>query len=115
MPGAAEFRQVTSAKHVEGVSADGQVVGWLALSTDFVDIKGYSGAPLVTLVGLSPQGVITGARVVHHSEPILLVGIRRAKAGYLSSELYLDNAEEAAARAEAVSAAQQAGEKDTPA
>ena len=55
--------------------ADGNVVGWVALSTDFVKIKAYSGKPLVTLVGLDPQGTITGARVIHHSEPILLIGI----------------------------------------
>jgi NosR/NirI family nitrous oxide reductase transcriptional regulator len=40
-----------------------------------VDIKGYSGQPLITLVGLDAAGVITGARVIQHSEPILLVGI----------------------------------------
>ena len=34
-----------------------------------------SAAPLVTLVGLRADGVIGGASVLHHSEPILLVGI----------------------------------------
>lgn len=52
-----------------------RLVGWVVLSTDVVDIKAYSGKPLVTLVGLDPDGTIVGARVVHHSEPILLVGI----------------------------------------
>ncbi|MBW2268992.1 MAG: 4Fe-4S binding protein [Deltaproteobacteria bacterium] len=66
---------MAGARHWEGLDEDGDVVGWVALSTDFVDLKAYSGKPLVTLVGLDPDGIITGAHVVHHSEPILLVGI----------------------------------------
>ena len=58
-----------------GKSASGERLGWVVLSTDVVDVKAYSGKPLITLVGLDPEGVITGARVVWHSEPILLVGI----------------------------------------
>lgn len=79
LPQATSFRPVEGATHWEGVDADGEVVGWIALSTDLVSIKAYSGKPLVTLVGLSPDGLITGARVVHHSEPILLVGIPEQK------------------------------------
>ncbi|MBW2384814.1 MAG: 4Fe-4S binding protein [Deltaproteobacteria bacterium] len=75
MPAAAHFRPVEGTKHWQGLDADGDIVGWVALSTDFVDIKAYSGKPLVTLIGLDPDGVITGARVIHHSEPILLIGI----------------------------------------
>jgi NosR/NirI family nitrous oxide reductase transcriptional regulator len=75
MPAATRFRPVDGAKHWEGLDEEGDLVGWVALSTDFVDLKAYSGEPLVTLVGLDPNGIITGARVVHHSEPILLVGI----------------------------------------
>ena len=75
MPGAATFRPVEGASHWEALDADGEVVGWLALSTDLVDLKAYSGKPMVTVVGLREDGVISGARVVHHSEPILLVGI----------------------------------------
>lgn len=75
VPGAVQFRAVEGAPYQEALDDDGDVVGWLAMSTDFVDIKAYSGNPLVTLVGLSPEGVITGARVVQHGEPILLVGI----------------------------------------
>ena len=62
-----------------GLDAAGETVGWVALSTDVVDIPAYSGKPLVTLVGLDTTGVITGARVIHHSEPILLVGIPEQK------------------------------------
>jgi len=75
LPRAVDFRPAEDGDQWVGVDGDGELVGWVALSTDFVDIKAYSGKPLVTLVGLDPEGVITGARVVHHSEPILLIGI----------------------------------------
>ncbi len=51
------------------------VVGYVFLSTDVVDIPAYSGKPIVTLIGMDTGGVITGVRVLKHSEPILLAGI----------------------------------------
>ncbi|MCA9599483.1 MAG: 4Fe-4S binding protein [Myxococcales bacterium] len=79
LPGAVRFDVVKGARYRRGVDAAGKEVGWVVLSTDVVDIKGYSGKPLVTLVGLTPQGVISGAKVIAHSEPILLVGIPERK------------------------------------
>lgn len=77
LPGATRFErpEQSHAPFRVGYDAVGNVVGWVALSTDVVDIKAYSGKPVVTLVGLTPDGKISGARVVQHSEPILLVGI----------------------------------------
>jgi len=75
LPAAKSFRPVADAPYWEGLDGDSDVVGWVALSTDFVEIKAYSGKPLVTLVGLDLEGIISGARVLHHSEPILLIGI----------------------------------------
>jgi NosR/NirI family nitrous oxide reductase transcriptional regulator len=75
VPAASRFRPVEGARYVEALDDHDDVIGWVALSTDFVDVKAYSGKPLLTLVGLDPNGIITGARVIHHSEPILLVGI----------------------------------------
>nr|WP_236599574.1 4Fe-4S binding protein [Ramlibacter alkalitolerans] len=56
---------------------DGQrkLVGYVYLSTDIVDIPGYSGKPIVTLIGMDARGVITDVKVLRHSEPILLLGI----------------------------------------
>ena len=51
------------------------VIGYVFLSTDVVDIPAYSGKPVVTLIGMDTQGLITGVRVLKHSEPILLAGI----------------------------------------
>ena len=51
------------------------LIGYVFLSTDIVDIPAYSGKPVVTLIGMDTQGIITGVRVLKHSEPILLLGI----------------------------------------
>jgi NosR/NirI family nitrous oxide reductase transcriptional regulator len=75
LPGAARFEAVEGKPYFAGLDAAGQPAGWVALSTDLVDIPGYSGKAMHTVVGVDPAGVIAGARVVHHSEPILLVGI----------------------------------------
>src|SRR5262249_33785619 len=37
--------------------------------------KGFSNRPLVPLVGLDLGGRITGARLVHHSEPMVHLGV----------------------------------------
>jgi len=79
LPGAATFSPVEGRPWAQGLNAAGEPVGWVALSTEIVDIDGYSSKPLVTLVGLDGDGLIAGARVVHHSEPILLVGIPEEK------------------------------------
>jgi NosR/NirI family nitrous oxide reductase transcriptional regulator len=51
------------------------LVGYVFLSTDIVDIPGYSGKPIVTLIGMDTRGIIAGVKVLRHSEPILLLGI----------------------------------------
>ncbi|MFC1747643.1 4Fe-4S binding protein [Pseudomonadota bacterium] len=53
----------------------GKVFAYLFLSTDLVDIPAYSGKPMVTLIAIDANGKILNAEIVHHSEPILLVGI----------------------------------------
>ncbi len=64
--------------YVEGYRTEGgrkDLVGYVFLSTDIVDIPAYSGKPVVTLIGMDTKGLITGVRILRHSEPILLVGI----------------------------------------
>ena len=75
LPAATTFEPLPEARYWIGLDDAGEVVGWVALSTDIVDVKAYSGKPLVTLVGIDPSATITGARVISHSEPILLTGI----------------------------------------
>lgn len=65
----------------DGDGDDGRhgLVGYVFLSTDIVDIPAYSGKPVVTLIGMDTRGIITGIRILKHSEPILLVGIPEAE------------------------------------
>ncbi len=57
----------------------GSRIGWVFLNTDFVPATGYSGKPIHILIGVDDKAIITGARLVKHSEPIVLVGIPEAK------------------------------------
>ena len=75
LPGAVTFTVQPKARFANGYNAAKKLVGWVALSTDVVKVPAYSGQPLVTLIGMNRKGVITGAQVLKHSEPILLVGI----------------------------------------
>jgi NosR/NirI family nitrous oxide reductase transcriptional regulator len=79
MPGAETFSlrqgRPSYVEAYRGTGQDRQMVGYVFLSTDIVDIPAYSGKPVVTLIGMYPQGIISGVRILKHSEPILLVGI----------------------------------------
>jgi NosR/NirI family nitrous oxide reductase transcriptional regulator len=59
--------------------AEKELVGYVFLSTDIVDIPAYSGKPVVTLIGMDTKGIVTGVKILKHSEPILLVGIPEAE------------------------------------
>jgi NosR/NirI family nitrous oxide reductase transcriptional regulator len=79
MPGAQQFSKRKGApSYVDAFAVENgqaRLVGYVFLSTDVVDIPAYSGKPVVTLIGMNTQGVITGVRILKHSEPILLAGI----------------------------------------
>ncbi|TAM43963.1 MAG: 4Fe-4S binding protein [Gammaproteobacteria bacterium] len=79
MPAADSFsRRKGRPSYVEAYRSENgkpALVGYVFLSTDIVDIPAYSGKPVVTLLGMDTKGVITGVRILKHSEPILLVGI----------------------------------------
>lgn len=53
-----------------------KLIGYVFLTTDVVDVLGYSAKPFVTLVGMDTNGIITGAKVLRHSESIHHFGIR---------------------------------------
>jgi NosR/NirI family nitrous oxide reductase transcriptional regulator len=72
--GQADDRNPSTNNH-EGQDPHRRLVGYVFLSTDVVDIPAYSGKPVITLIGMDTSGVITGVRVLKHSEPILLAGI----------------------------------------
>jgi NosR/NirI family nitrous oxide reductase transcriptional regulator len=61
------------------LGADGKPVGQIFLNADWVNAIGYSGKPIEILIAIDPKGVITGLKLVHHAEPIVLVGIPESK------------------------------------
>ncbi|MBI3188413.1 MAG: 4Fe-4S binding protein [Gammaproteobacteria bacterium] len=81
LPAAAHFSDRKGRPaYVEAYAEDNKtLIGYVFLSTDIVDIPAYSGKPVVTLIGMDISGVITGIKILRHSEPILLVGIPEAE------------------------------------
>jgi NosR/NirI family nitrous oxide reductase transcriptional regulator len=51
------------------------LLGYVFLNSDVVNAVGYSGKPIHVLLSLDLEGVIRGAKLVEHYEPIVLVGI----------------------------------------
>jgi NosR/NirI family transcriptional regulator, nitrous oxide reductase regulator len=89
MPGAQSFSprrgRPPYVEAYRGTGAARALVGYVFLSTDIVDMPGYSGKPIVTLIGMDTQGRVAGIRVLRHSEPILLLGIpESALTGFLA-------------------------------
>jgi NosR/NirI family nitrous oxide reductase transcriptional regulator len=79
MPAAQSFSKRKGMPYYVEAYADDKgkqrIVGYVFLSTDVVDIPAYSGKPVITLIGMDTRGIITGVRILKHSEPILLAGI----------------------------------------
>ncbi|PWE34347.1 regulatory protein NosR [Maritimibacter sp. 55A14] len=77
--GATSFGQMREDVPVVPVLRQGEVAAWAFLTSDFAGTTGYSGKPIHVIAAISPDAVLTGARLVEHSEPIVLVGIPEAK------------------------------------
>ena len=60
------------------IERDGTLAGHVASTWEIARSVGYSGKPLEVLVAVNPDGVISGARLVRHSEPILTLGLSDA-------------------------------------
>ncbi len=79
LPGADGFGAEREDLPVAPILKGGQTVGWAFATSDFVGTTGYSGKPIHIVVGVSQDAVLTGAKLVKHSEPIVLVGIPESK------------------------------------
>ena len=86
LPSAVGFEELEGQKFWRGLDSAGETVGWVGLSTQVVDIRGYSGKPLKTLVGVDLEGRLAGVRIVEHAEPILLLGIPEESLEKFTSE-----------------------------
>jgi len=51
------------------------ILGYVFYTDDVIRIPAYSGKPIRTLIGFDNAGKIVGLKIVHHEEPILVVGI----------------------------------------
>ncbi len=60
------------------VYAGDMLVAHLGSTSEIAGSVGYSGRPLDVRVALSPKGVILGARLIRHDEPVLTLGISDA-------------------------------------
>ncbi|RUU71021.1 FMN-binding protein, partial [Mesorhizobium sp. M2C.T.Ca.TU.009.01.2.1] len=78
-PAADSFGEVEGNPPAAKLLKGGQPVGYAFLTNDVVDSTGYSGKPINIVVGIDLDGKITGAKLVEHHEPIVLVGIPQAK------------------------------------
>jgi hypothetical protein len=56
---------------------DGRVLGYAFSTREVSGSVGYSGRPLDIVAAVTPEGVIAGATIVAHEEPILVIGIPR--------------------------------------
>jgi NosR/NirI family nitrous oxide reductase transcriptional regulator len=78
-PGAEKVGEVSGVPPSAKVYKGGRTVGYLFSTWDVTQSKGFSNRPLVLLVGLDLGGHISGARLVHHSEPMAKLGVTDAE------------------------------------
>ncbi|MBJ6125599.1 NosR/NirI family protein [Microvirga splendida] len=74
-PGADRFGTPQGDPPLIPVQQGDRLLGYVYLNSDFTGTTGYSGKPIHMLVGIDPNGVITGIKLVDHKEPIVLIGI----------------------------------------
>ncbi len=74
-PGAVAVEKVADTPFVQALDENKEVLGLMVLSNDITRLKGYSGAPLNTLVGIDKNGLYQGIKIIDHSEPIVLIGL----------------------------------------
>jgi NosR/NirI family transcriptional regulator, nitrous oxide reductase regulator len=77
-PGADGFGPPAGTPPAIAAYSDGQVVGYVFFTRDVVQSVGFSAKPLDVAVGLDFDGHITGAEIVEHHEPILVIGVAEA-------------------------------------
>lgn len=102
MEGATGFGALRDDIPVVPIRKGSDVAGYAFLTSDFVGTTGYSGKPIHIVAAVSSDAVITGAVLVEHSEPIVLVGIPESKvrahiAGYVGLDLKVELAADGSA------------------
>ncbi|WP_372886270.1 4Fe-4S binding protein [Shimia sp.] len=96
-PGADAFGPVRDDVKVAPVLRQGETIAWAFLTSDFVGTTGYSGKPIHVVAAIDADAVLTGVKLVKHSEPIVLIGIPNSKMvalteGYAGLDLKIEAA-----------------------
>ncbi len=78
-PGADKLGSVLDDPAVAPAYHNNTQLGFVFLTSDFVNTTGYSGKPIHQLVAIDMQGVIRQVLLVEHHEPIVLIGIPEAR------------------------------------
>lgn len=79
VPGADSFGELRSDIPVVPALKNGEAIGHVFLTSDFVTTTGYSGKPIHVVMGVDANAKVTGVKLVKHSEPIVLIGIPESK------------------------------------
>ncbi len=74
-PGADRLGPVEGNPAGSAVYAGSTLLGYVFINSDVVNSTGYSGKPINIAIGLDLAGKITGAKLLEHHEPIVLIGI----------------------------------------
>lgn len=78
-PEADAFGPIREDVGVAPVLKGGETIAWAFLTSDFVGTTGYSGKPIHVIASIDADAVLTGVKLVKHSEPIVLIGIPNSK------------------------------------
>lgn len=67
-------------------AGDGKLLGYAFSTYEVSGSVGYAGRPLDIVAAITPEGIIAGAQIVAHEEPILVIGIPKdALAAYVKN------------------------------
>ena len=78
-PGADRYGKPEGKPMVARVYKGDEQLGLVYITTDVVNTRGYSSKPIDTMVALANDGTVTGAKLVDHHEPIMLIGIPQSR------------------------------------
>jgi NosR/NirI family nitrous oxide reductase transcriptional regulator len=78
-PAVTRVNPVEDNRAIRELYAGDELVGFTYQTLDFLQTPAYSGKPLDATVVLDTEGEIRATRVIHHDEPILLIGIPERK------------------------------------
>lgn len=74
-PAAAALGEILEDPPVRELYSTEGLIGYAHLTDEVKPIPAYSGRPVRILVALDLEGIIRGARILSHEEPILVIGI----------------------------------------